>query len=256
MSILEQIKIGTSTFFDAIPFIFKHKLGWFFIFPILFNIVLFFGGWAAVGELTNISTDYTSSVIPIPDFLSGFVEVLIWLIIKISFFLIFAYLGGFIVLILLSPVLAIISEKVEEKITGNTYPFNIQQLIKDVLRGVIIALRNMIIEVGFLILLFFMSFIPVVGFATPFIMFFISAYFYGFSFIDYSSERNKMNIKSSIAFVRNNKGIATANGALFSLFMLIPYFGIMFAGFAAIISTVGATLAVNKINNKTMIQPL
>lgn len=249
MNLVNQIKIGISTFFNAIPFIFKNKLGWFFIFPILFNLLIFISGWHAVGFLTDYSSNYVQSIISdksFPDWLSALMSSFIWLILKVLFFFIYAYLGGFITLIFLSPILAILSEKVDEIITGNSYPFNIKQLMNDILRGILIATRNMFIELIFMILLFILGLIPGLGISAPILMFIISAYFYGFSFMDYSSERNKMNIKTSVSFVKSNKGIAIANGSLFSLCLLIPFFGTMFAGFAAIISTVGATLAIHK----------
>lgn len=250
MDTIVQFKIGAKSFFKAIPFIFKNQLGWFFIFPILFNIILFIIGLEAVSKATDFTTTYLKEQLTSPDvpewigtFLTGFV----WILFKILFFFIFAYLGGFITLILLSPVLAVLSEKVDQKLTGKSYPFNISQLIKDILRGITIAVRNMALELVALIALFVFSFIPIIGWSSPIIMFLVSSYFYGFAFIDYSSERQKLNISESVQFVRNNKGVAITNGTIYSFFLLIPFVGMMLSGFVAIISVVAATIAVHEI---------
>jgi len=49
-------------------------------------------------------------------------------------------------LMVLSPLLAIASEKVEKVITGNVYKFNMKQLMKDVVRALRIATRNIFYE--------------------------------------------------------------------------------------------------------------
>ena len=70
--------------------------------------------------------------------------------------------------------------------------------------------------------------------------------FYGFSFIDYTNERRRLSVKQSVAFIRQNKGVAVTNGAVFSLLLMIPFCGYSLAGFGAIISVVAATLAIHQ----------
>ncbi len=112
----------------------------------------------------------------------------------------------------------------------------------------LIALRNLFLETAWTILLPVLGiFIPVIGWFGVIPMFIISAYFYGFSFIDYTSERRKMSIGNSISFVRTHKWLAISNGTMFCLFLLIPFIGVLLSGFVAIISVVAATLAVNRI---------
>ena len=121
--------------------------------------------------------------------------------------------------------------------------------MRDVVRGVIIALRNMFIELGYMIVIFLIGlFIPFIGgIIGTIILFFIASYFYGFAFIDYTNERRRLTIKQSVQFIRANKGMAIANGMVFSFFMLIPFCGTSLAGFAAIVSVVAATIATHKV---------
>jgi CysZ protein len=186
------------------------------------------------------------------DVLNETVYWIIWIGLKIIFFFIFAYVGGFVVLMLMSPVLAYASELTEQKTLGTDYPFNLIQLIKDIWRGVLIALRNLFIELFWMVLMFFFTFIPVVGWTSPIIMFFISSYYYGFSFLDYNNERKRLSVSESTRLIKKRKGIAIGVGALYAIFLLIPLIGPMLSGFAAIISTVSATLAYLEIEENSV----
>lgn len=225
----------------------------FFILPILLNIVLLVLGLNLVGNLTQDALDAFKSAWE-PDswdfwgaeFLAGTLSFFIWLILRIFFFLFFAFIGGYVILILLSPVLAYVSEKTEKIILGTDVPFSWLQLIKDMWRGILLAARNFLIELLAMIILFFVSFIPVVGLLSTPTLLLISSYYYGFSFMDYTAERRKLKVKESIHFVKQNKGLAVGNGLPFALALLIPVIGVSLSGFLAIISTVAATIAILK----------
>lgn len=254
MTFFKQVELGFRTYFIAIGFIFSKGLWWAFLFPIILNISLFFGGYSLTELLTGYIQDWVNSRLGLAgadlflsEYLPGFVEGLIWFLMKVLFFFVFAFFGGYITLILLSPLFAYISERTEEIVSGKKYPFNLAQFLRDIVRGVFIAVRNMLLETAWMILVLILAFIPVIGWLGAIPLFFISAYFYGFSFIDYTSERRKLNISRSVDFVRAHKGLAIANGTMFCLFLLIPFIGVFFSGFLAIISVVAATLAVNEI---------
>jgi len=257
MTTFQQIKLGFTTYGKAIEFIFKNNLYLFFFVPVVLNLALFFGGYAFIRSLTEWITEWVIAGVGLQDadfflsdFLGGFLMAIIWIILKLLFFLVFAYFGGYIILIFMSPVLAHLSEKTDSIITGTNYPFSADQLMRDVFRGITIALINMTIEFFFIIILFVLSFIPLLTWACPIALFLISSYFYGFSFMDYSSERNKLKIKDSMKFIWKNKWVSTTNGAVFSIGLLIPFCGVMLAGFSAIISVVAATMAVHEIGSE------
>jgi CysZ protein len=251
MGFLKDLQIGLSSYGKAVDFIFKHKLAWFFLFPIGLNIILLLIGCNFVSELTEqavtlfqLAWEPESWEFWGADFLAGTVNFFIWLVLRLFFFLIFAFIGGYIILILMSPILAYLSENTEKIILGTDVPFSWLQLIKDMWRGILLAIRNFFIELGAMILLFFLSFVPLIGLISTPLLFLISSYYYGFSFLDYTCERRRLKVKDSIHFVRKNRGLAIANGALFAFALLIPIIGVSLSGFLAIISTVAATLAV------------
>ncbi|MAX79597.1 MAG: hypothetical protein CL843_05415 [Crocinitomicaceae bacterium] len=255
MNVLHQLSLGLKAFRKAIPFIFKHKMGWLFLIPIALNIVLFSAGFASIGSLIELilAEDWIQK--ENWNFWGGeyLNESLYWIIqigMRILFFILFAYFGGFIVLILLSPVLAYVSERTEKTIKQTDYPFQFSQFLKDIWRGILVAVRNFGIEMLWVGITFLIAFIPIIGWFSPLLMFFVSSYFYGFSFIDYYNERRKYNVAQSARYVRKQKGIAISIGALYASTLIIPIIGSTLAGFMAIIATVGATMATLEMSDK------
>lgn len=257
MTTLNQIKIGLKGYYKAFNLIFTRGYLKYMLFPLLLNIVIFWLGTDFVFNLADKAQIYLSDWINIQegDFwgagflsgaLSGFVKTLIYL----AFLILFVYAGGYIIVIILSPLFAIISEKVEKEVTTQEidYPFELKQFLKDIARGITIALRNVTIETFIMILVFIISFIPVLGWFGSFIMFFVSAYFFGFSYMDYTNERQKRNLKESVQFIRKYRWVAITNGGLFSISLVIPYCGIALSAFVAVISVIAATVSVVEIS--------
>lgn len=255
--------IGLSSYGKAIELLFSKGLIWYMIFPIILNLLFLVLGWLGIGSLTDFVGNWLENITkiekdsfygaeyltPISTYLSGIASGFVWVLMKFIFFFVFAYFGGYIVVICLSPVFAFLSEKTEEILTGNKYKFDGDQMMRDVVRGVLLALRNLFIELFYMIIIFILGlFIPLIGgIIGSFFLFFISSYFYGFSFIDYNNERRRMKLKDSVQFMRANKGMAIANGMVFSIFLLIPFCGTTLAGFVAIISVIAATVSTHKI---------
>lgn len=256
-------------FFDygpAITFIFKHKLAWFYLVPILLNILLFAGMWTAIGTFSDDLQILITDAIRLnnADFwgaevLQWIINVSVTLILHIIFFFIFAYTGGYIVVILLSPILAYISEKTEKIITGKDFPFSIHQLMRDIVRGTLIAIRNLVLELLIMLAFFIFSFVPfvgwIVGLFSPIALFIVASYFYGFSFVDYVSERRKFSLKESVDFINKNRGIVTGNGMPFALILLIPYIGLLFSGFLAITASVAAVISITDSDKTNELKP-
>jgi CysZ protein len=231
----------------------KHKLTWYFLFPLLLNILLFILGYVSSTSLSTRWFVYVTDWIDLDSwnfwgsgFLASVLLLFMHIVIRLLFVIFFAYIGGYIIIALMSPVYAFLSEKVESIITGINNPFDTLQFFKDIWRGLRLASRNFIIEIILSLLLLVLSFIPVIGLFTALALFIISSFFYGFSFIDFSLERKKMNMKESVAFIKANKGLAIGNGSVFSLVLLIPFIGVLLSGFVSLVSLVAATLAITE----------
>jgi len=253
LSFFEQFGLAIKSYGKAISFVFEKGLWIYFIYTIVIAGLLIFGGFELVHHLSDWLEDWimfyfsTDSDEGWFSFLGDALHVLVSVGLKILFFFIFSTLSKYILLILMSPIMALLSERTEEIITGKVYPFNFGQFIKDIFRGVLIALRNMFIEFGFLFLGFFVVWIPFVGWVFALFLIIVSYYFYGFSMIDYVSERRKMGVSQSVSYVRKNKGLAIGNGFIFSLVFAIPFLGGMIA---AVIAPVAACIAVMDLESR------
>lgn len=265
MKYLENSGLAIRKYGEAFRFILKNNLAWFFIFPLLLHVGLAYAGFEAIKSLTeNVNATFTTySDIENADFigaetLAWLAGGVIWLFFRLIFFFVFAYFGGYIVLIFLSPVLAVLSEKTEKIITGREFDTSPEQIVRDVIRGILIALRNMFMElvivIGVFVVSIILGFIPVIGWAGALacqvVLFLVSSYFYGFSFIDYAVERRKLNVAESTMLMKNNSGAAIGNGLPFALSMLIPIAGSFIASFLAIVSVVAACITIVDLEKK------
>ncbi|HNX06520.1 MAG TPA: EI24 domain-containing protein [Bacteroidales bacterium] len=257
MALFPNFKLGYKSYGEAHQLIVKNRLWGYVFVPAIINIIILFlvifFGWKSIG----LFTDWIINITGLAANPSGFFRHLIiffkWLFkigLYVLLFLFYFSVYRYLVLAILSPALALLSEKTDKILTGTNYPFRLWQLIKDIKRGILIVVRNFFIEMGFMIVFFFLSYIPIVGWISPFIMFFITCYFYGFSMIDYSNERYKYNIRESVLFVRKNRGMSISNGMVFYLFFFfVPVVGFLFA---PAYSVVAATIAVSKVRNKQL----
>lgn len=258
MGFWKDFGTGFTSFFKAIGFVFSNGLWWVLVFPLLFNVLLFWGGNELVSLAIGKINSWITGIIWLNDestlyftILKGLFSGIIWLLLKILFFTVFAYVGGYLVLIIMSPVLAYLAEKTEKKLTGSAFPFSGEQWMRNLIRGIIIVLRNLLIETLIVVIILFLTLIPVLGWLialiSPVILLIVSAYFYGFSFMDYTLELKKMTISRSVGYVRKHKGIALSTGLIFALFMILPFCGNLLSPFISVFSVVGATLAVNRV---------
>ncbi|MCH2234408.1 MAG: EI24 domain-containing protein [Crocinitomicaceae bacterium] len=218
----QLIGLGFKNYGTGIKFLITHKLYWFAIFPLVLFLGVYFIGIYFLNLEKGIGEDIASLSTEV-DSLNG----IIWLTTKMIFFdalyMVFTKFTLYIVVILLSPLIAMLSEKIEEILTGNKYPFNLKQLINDVKRGIKIAARNLFWEYLFLVIIlgvasFFGGSVKnILIFSLPLL---IGFYFYGFAFIDYINERRRLNIQQSIHFVSKHRGLAIAIGSVYYICFL------------------------------------
>jgi len=222
MNFFELLVLGYKNYWKGIRFLILHKLYWFVIFPLVLFLGIFWLGnyFHTVEQEISLSVTHSASGITTLNEMTWFTAKMIFID---SLYIIFTKFALYIVVVILSPVLSLLSERIEEKLTSNVYPFRFMQLVHDVQRGLKIALRNILWEYFFIIL--------VLGFASFFdetvkailifsIPMFFGFYFYGFSFIDYINERRRLNIQQSVYFVSKHRGLAIAIGSIYSIFFL------------------------------------
>jgi len=191
-SFLDQLKLGFRNVFGAFSFVREKGAFWMFLIPaavsLLISGLVFFGGYNFIPLIRGFVTD----LLPFDQWNWSWAERIESILggiamLAASLLSIFLYISiyKYILLVLLSPLLAYISERTEELETGANYPFSWTQLLKDAWRGIKLSTLNFIKEITLVGLLFLLGLIPGLAIITAPLIFLIQAYFVGFSMIDY-----------------------------------------------------------------------
>ncbi|HXU26089.1 MAG TPA: EI24 domain-containing protein, partial [Bacteroidia bacterium] len=189
---LEEIIIAIRSYFKAHNFIIKHKLWKWILIPGIIYAILFALGIYIFWQSSAHVIDYFFSKTGLKTWLQKeqdswlrfifiFGQLILQLILMLFYFSWFKYLF----LIIGSPVFAWLSEKTQSIMDGTNYPFDFNKFIKDIRRGIQIALRNMLWQTVYLVTILFLSLIPLVGWASPVLAIFVVCYYFGFSMLDY-----------------------------------------------------------------------
>ncbi len=216
----------------------KHKLWRWIIVPGIIYMLLFGVSMYFFSQSANHVVDYLLSFIKTKlettwlSFLATILGIILWMILMIFYFSLFKYVW----LILGSPIFAYLSEKTESILEGKAYSVNMQQMMKDIVRGIRIALRNMLWQTVYTVAIMLLSLIPILGWATPVLAVLIECYYYGFSMLDYSCERHKLSAAESIDFIGRHKGLAIGNGMVFYLFHPLLIIGWILAPAYAVVA--------------------
>ena len=226
MTSLREIGRAIGDYRAAFRFIHSHRLYLWLWWPVAVNLLLVVMA-LALGEV--MATQFQERIDQWLGWDDGWWnQILRWtlgVLSRMLIFFVYALVYKQLVLIILAPVLAYLSEQTEALKTGRHFDFSWRQLFQDALRGAGIALRNLFLELLITLLLFFFAFIPLVGLLAPVFLLIVQAYFFGFSMIDYSCERSRWSVGERLSFMRSHRGLAIGNGLMFYGLFLIPYLG-------------------------------
>ena len=160
--------------------------------------------------------------------------------------LLFFFIYKYIIFIVLAPLMSIISQRVERAVTGEVHGSGMN-LVREFIRGIRIALRNIIREIGLTLLLLILSLIfPYFAWLTGALIFLVQSYYAGFGNMDYTLERY-YDTSGSVDFVKRERGFAIGNGMIFLLLLPVPVLGMFLAPFfGAVSATIGTIPRLNK----------
>lgn len=215
MRFFRNLYIGYKAYFKAFRFIIEHKLYWYVGIPAVLMLGIY-----QMGYMIRLNAPDTAA-----NNMNDIIWYMIRLLAEISISMLLMRFAKYLVVILLSPLLSHLSQKVEFMLTGNAYRFNMQQLIHDVKRGFRIAIRNIMWEYFFFIIVYL---IAKLGWKDAeesplfYLIFVIGFFYYGFSFLDYINERLRLNVDQSVQFARKNRGLAIAIGSIYSVMIWVP----------------------------------
>jgi CysZ protein len=254
---LKEIIISIESYFKAHAFIQKHKLWRWIIIPgivyaLLFAVSMYFFSRSANAaiEWLTIETGLQNWLDRLHDSWIGFLftigGIMLWMIMMLLYFSLFKYIW----LIAGSPIFSLLSERTASIINGEEVVFNFSQYLKDIFRGIKMALRNSLWQTVYILSIIFLSLIPFIGWVSPVIAILVECYYYGFSMLDYTCEREKMSSNRSIDFIGRHKGLAIGNGIIFYLMHCIVVVGWVLAPAYAVIA---ATISMYEISGNRKI---
>lgn len=250
---LKEIVIAVQSYGEAYRFIKANRLWRWILIPGILYTLLFIFGIYYFWESSNGAVSWLSRQAGLEGWLQrersewlSFFFVLIGIFLRVILMLFYFSFFKYFFLIIGSPVFAYLSEKTEAILEGKDFPLNLKQIVKDVVRGIRLALRNSLWQAVYMVALVILSLIPVFGSIAPLIALFVECYYYGFSMLDYSLERNKLSAGQSIEYISRHKGLAIGNGAMFYLMHFVPIIGWLLAPAYAVIA---ATLSLHKIKS-------
>ncbi|MCB0636495.1 MAG: EI24 domain-containing protein [Lewinella sp.] len=226
---LQGFLSGMTSYLAGLRLIAKYHLWLYFWVPVLLSLLL---GALVLRTAWAVSDDIGGWLISYypwewgADVIEKIANVLSGVLIVVLTLMIFRYL----IMAVASPFMSLLSEKLEVRMYPGRPPvrFSIGRFFSDLIRGITIALRNVIRELFFtLILLLLGVIIPILGPIVPIIILLIQAYYAGFGNMDFTLERH-LGVRESVRFVRNNRWLALGNGLVFVL-MLMTVVGFLFA---------------------------
>jgi CysZ protein len=218
---------GITSYFKAATVISRNKLWPYLIVPGLLS-VCYIGLLITLGViyLTGLSTDIITNYFPV--FLQGgfmhiTISIILWILLLILIFITYKE----VVLILFSPILGYLSEKIEKALYNREPPpFSLKRLIIDIVRGLILFIRNLILMLILTLLAWLVIFIPFLGtIASPILILIVQAYYTGIGLTDITLERKKYSIKKSLHFARDNRASMIGLGVGFIILLMIPLIG-------------------------------
>lgn len=245
-------------YFASHDFILKNKLSRYLLFSGLAFILLFAftmkliirGVDAAEAPLTAWLLENIKSIVTLEtDTLKNILTGGFWLVRKVitsnqdTIFL-------FLFLIIGTPYFSFISARTEKIMTGKSYPFSFRQFLKEIRRGLRIALRNSFMQFLLLLALTLLAFVPFLYIITPLLKFIVMAYYNGILITDYSLERRGISVPDSRRFFKQHKTALFALGLGFMFLLLIPVVGWFLAPTYGLVAAAMYVVQVSKVESK------
>ncbi len=219
---LKEIVIAFQSYAEAHRFIIKHRLWKWIVIPGIFYAALFIVGMYFFIGSADDAVNWLSGQLRIEPWLQqkrsdwlSFLFVMMNIMLRFVLFFFYFSLFKYLILITGSPVFAYLSQKTELIFENKELPFNFAQFKDDTKRGIQVAVRNALWQSVYLIPLIILSMFPVAGWVTPVFVIVIECYYFGFSMLDYSCQRQKYSLPQSNLFISKHKGLSIGNGIIF-----------------------------------------
>jgi CysZ protein len=241
MDFLHQIRTSLIFYWRTYRFIESHALWRILILPAIINlfisIVIIIVAIRTSGYIVHLFMENMQFNSPDRSMLK-FIEGLLMVIIRAMVFFLYLKIYRYLIIILLAPIFASISSKVQIIATGHSRKACTRTYLMDCSRGIQIGIRNFFIEAVLSAVIIVVSFIIswIIPLA-PLLILIIESYFVGYSFTDYRNEHFGLSKKESRKLMNNYPGLVIGSGLFFNIFLLIPIIGVLLAPAFALIAS-------------------
>lgn len=168
----------------------------------------------------------------------------------------FSYVGDFIyqfvILTILSPVYCLLSEKVDNELSGANFNGGIVRILTDFIRMIFIVVISTALYFTFMGAWWIISWFIGIDVLDQVMNLLIGAFFLGFSFYDYSLERYQIGTWKSWMFSFEHIGYMLITGLIFNLLFHVPVLGVLVSPFLA---TIISTAVFLKMHHKIPLDP-
>jgi CysZ protein len=218
------------------------------VMPLVINIVLFAGliwfGYEQFSPLVDKLVSY------VPGFLD-FLRWIIWFTISIFTAIVVFFTFTPIANIVAAPFNALLSEKIEARLTGKAIISN-SSFIKMVHDSVLSQLRKLVYILLWSVALLLISFIPVINFVSPFLWVIFGSWLLSLEYLDYPMGNHELDFKREKQILAARKGLALGFGGSVMALTSIPLLNFIVMPVAVAGATV---LWVEQLEHESQILP-
>ena len=246
---MKAITLVFNSFSDSFKVIKDAGLRKFYFLPGIISMFLF-GGFIYLGEYLSLNlASALESFFKLQEYgsiLYIFIKILVWICTVFFYYLVYKSL----LLVIISPILGYVSERVETHLTGKKFDFTFKDNLRFLIRGIDIGLKSFFKQMFGTCVVMLLGFIFPINLSIPLLIFIIQGYFTGFSFMDYTLERYNLSPKESLDFLKKQRVYAALCGGIFTLLFFIPVVGIFIAPLITCVATTMITLELLKEHSK------
>lgn len=242
---MKSIKLVLSSFSEAFSLIKIIGLRKYFFIPgvlgiLLFLIVMLGANFISIGLIKYIENIF--NINEYHSIISIILKITIWIIVASIYFLVYKS----ILLVILSPIMGYVSEKVDNYLTGREYNFSFNDNMRFIWREIQIGIKSFIKQLIGMFIIMLCSFLFPINLSIPLLMFLLQGYFTGFSFIDYTLERYNFTPEQSLRFLKKQRLYSIWIGSIFTILFFIPFLGIFIAPLITCVASTKITLELLK----------
>ncbi len=224
---LKNLSTGAGFLFKGWQMMWHPQIRVYVWIPLLLNLILIsIGFWFALDLLESTMNSWKNS----DSFWAELVQTMDWLIyplLVISIFLTVLYAFTLFANWIAAPFNGLLSERIEELLTGAQPQQTFVEFIKNIPRMLMRELQKMLYYLPRALFLLALFFLGITTPIAPFLWFFFSAWFLSLQFIDYPMDNNQISFKQMHQLMREKRWHNLGFGMSCTLIMIIPILNIL-----------------------------